>query len=309
MESFFDFYQLHKSTTDYVNLYFENPIGKECRFCRRAYPQVSFQNIPHVIPELFGRNSTSSNFECDHCNARFQKYESDVSTMVQHYLTLLEIKTKKGIPIFQSKKKMGERSTMLRSQSNRRNFQFQNNLDDFELDKNKGTLTVDFRTKVFSPFSVYKIFLKVGISLMSDEEILSNKHYLDFLYSEEPITNGMQHWLAYRYMLKTKYYKTPKVNLYKAKNTLINGNEFFEYSIVVCFSNIVFQFFLPASSKNIAEHSSKNHLKVELFPSFILDRLEDIRVIDMYNLDLSETEKVSITDKIVFYFDKEISIE
>ncbi len=119
--SFLHHYDLHKSTTDIVDKFRKNPTGKTCRFCNKKSPEVSFDTIPHIIPELFGRNDLTSNFECDSCNQLFQKFECDTSNMIQHYLGLLRIKTKHGIPSFQSIKNCNEFSTYLKIKDNKLN--------------------------------------------------------------------------------------------------------------------------------------------------------------------------------------------
>lgn len=304
MESFFDYYQLYKSTSDISERYIKYPYNKRCRFCGSIYPNVSFDTKPHIIPELFGRNNLTSNFECDNCNQKFQKFESDTSTMVQHYLALLNIKTKSRVPNFQSLKNPGENSTTLKTDGDSRILYCGTNLEDFELDDKGKSLKINFRTRKFKPFSVYKIFLKMGISLLTNDELKINEHYLEFLNSDEPIIDGRQIWTTYRYMLKTKYHNVPKVNLYKAKNTLQGKVEFPEFVILVNFANIVFQFFLPISKKNMEEHKPENKLRLELFPAFLLEEITHVKRIDLYHLDLSKTDKVSITDHIVLHYDR-----
>ena len=276
MESFLNYYELIKSTNDFKSVFTKEQSGKTCRFCNQSFPIVSFTNTPHIMPELFGRNNMTSNFECDECNKRFQKFETDTSTMIQHYVSLLNIKTKKGVPTFQSIKNEEHYSTTLKSINNQLNLNFRTNLTDFKSNEEDKTLTVNFRTKKFSPFSVYKTFLKIGISLLTDEELKENNHYIDFLDSEEPIMNGMQVWNSYRYMLKTKYYTTPIAYLYKAKKTLIENEVFPEYVLLICFSNMIFQFFLPISNKNIQEYNKQDKLRIELFPSFLYDDINKL---------------------------------
>ena len=110
-------------------------------------------------------------------------------------------------------------------------------------------------------------------------------------------------------MLKTKYHQVPKVNLYKAKATLIDRTEFPEYVAMVNFENITFQFFLPISEKSIAEHSPKHTLRVELFPAFVLDDIKQLSLIDIYLFDFDKTEKVSITDSIKFFYNDKYLIK
>lgn len=302
MNTFSNTYELYNSTEKFDDLYSNSVASKKCKFCRKTTPEVTFETIPHVIPELFGRNNITSNFECDSCNKMFQKYESDMSTMIQHYLSLLGIKTKNGIPTFQSKKSFETQSTVLKYIQNQRSIFFGKNIEDFHNDKENKIISICFRTKNFRPFFVYKVFLKMGISLLKDDDLKRNQHFLELLNAYEPVMNGVQVWKVFRYMLKTKYYATPKVELYKAKKTLIENNQYPEYTLLISFANITFQFFLPISSKNMEEYTSSKSLTLEIYPSFALEDLSMLREIEFYEIELFETKKVSITDKIKLYY-------
>jgi len=298
MESFFDFYDLHTTSDDLSANYSKSQNNRKCRFCDKTPLDVSFNNKPHIIPELFGRNNITSNFECDECNKLFQNYETDTATMIQHYLALLRIKTKRGVPNFQSKKEQGNYATTIADGQ----INFGSNIEDYQFNDEEKTLTINFRTKRFCPFFVYKVFLKMGICLLSEDEIKENEHYFDFLNSEEPITNGLQVWTTYRYMLKTKYHLVPNINLYRAKKTIIKNDAFPEYILLINFSNIVFQFFLPLSKKNVTEYKSDLALRLHMYPSFVLDDITRLKQIEVHNMDLSEKNKVSITDKVVLHY-------
>jgi hypothetical protein len=302
MDNFFDYYSICASSDSIEKTHTKSPNGKKCRFCQKSYPEVSFNNIPHIVPELFGRNKIVSNFECDGCNAEFQKCENDASTMVQHYLSLLKIKTKKGVPSFQSLKEPHQHATRLTTNDGISNINFGINHDDFLYDYTNKTLTIKFRTRRFRPFAVYKVFLRMAISLLTEDEFEANRHYLDFLKAVEPIENGTQIWTAYRYMLKTKLYNEPKITLFKAKETLIETKAYPEYSFLLQFANVSFYFFLPISQKNIKEYTPLNKLELQLFPSFIDEDIKQLKQIETHLLELNETRKVSITDTILFHY-------
>lgn len=135
VNEFVEHYSLYQNTAEYQERFVKGQESKTCRFCRKIYPIVTFRSVPHILPVLFGRNNCVSNFECDSCNARFQKYESDASTMMQHFLSLLSIKTKKGVPTFQSIKKDGKRPITVRAEGSRRLMNFDTNLYDFNYDE------------------------------------------------------------------------------------------------------------------------------------------------------------------------------
>ncbi len=304
MNSFSEHYELHRSIEDVAEKFLKSPENKTCRFCGKAYPELFFQTIPHIIPELFGRNNWTSNFECDECNKRFQRVETDMSTMIQHYLSILRIKTKKGVPTFQSFKRSDEYSTFIKLIGEKLHINFGANVDDFKYDEENNSISLFLRTRKFRPFSIYKTFLKIGISLLSHEELATNDHYLPFLNSVEPINDGRQFWTCFRQILKTSYFPTPKANLYKAKNTIVGETEFPEYILIVYFSNVVFQFFLPISKQNMNEHSSSNKLVIEIFPAFALENIQKLSSIELQYFDLNEINPIYIVDTITLFYDR-----
>lgn len=48
----------------------------ECRFCKKHSPDVTFNEIAHVLPHFIGNQHFKSEYECDACNQLFSKYES-----------------------------------------------------------------------------------------------------------------------------------------------------------------------------------------------------------------------------------------
>ncbi|AYB30982.1 hypothetical protein D4L85_10500 [Chryseolinea soli] len=72
--------------------------------------------------------------------------------------------------------------------------------------------------------------------------------------------------------------------------------------MMIHFANVVFQFFLPISFKNISEFEPGNNLQIELFPVFLLENIERVKTVNIRRFDLSQTKKVSVTDKIVFHY-------
>jgi len=314
--SFLDNYDFYRSSNDLAQKYRRDPSEKVCRFCGKAYPETTFITIPHIVPELFGRNTVTSNEECDVCNQLFQPHETDTATMVQHYLTMLNIKTKKGVPGFQSRKKPREYATTFRIVDGQRKIHFDKNLYDFEIDELKKTFTVFFRTKNFRPYSVYRTFLKMAIAVLSANDLRMNPHYIQFLNSSEPIINGMQNYFAWRYVQKTKIYTQPSISLFKAKELVINENQYPEFVAILYFANVVWQMFLPISKKNIEKYTLGQGLTFLHYPSFMLENMAylqhvgfkyqnnslDIEHIELHHLDLSTTEKISITDKMVLHY-------
>lgn len=61
------------SITDFINKFerinstekfernFIKNIEKTCKFCSKTTKETTFKNVPHIIPELFGKNNFTSN--------------------------------------------------------------------------------------------------------------------------------------------------------------------------------------------------------------------------------------------------------
>lgn len=99
------FYDLYELTTDIdaVKKYSKDIKDKTCRLCNKSFPETTFKTVPHIIPQLFGRNTYTSNIECDNCNNSFARNETDLATFISPFTTLLKMRTKKGVPIFKSR--------------------------------------------------------------------------------------------------------------------------------------------------------------------------------------------------------------
>lgn len=304
MESFYDFYSLAASSEDFADGYIASGEGKKCIFCGKSYPDTSFQSKPHLVPELFGRNKIISNHECDTCNSAFNFHETQTSTFVQPFLSMLAIKTKKGIPVFQSRKKIDQNTTTLRVEGNNRIFNLGTNRSDMVYDYKNKSIKITFRSRPFIPFSVYKILLKIGISLLPKEDIAANPHYLDFLSLDQPVHNNLQLWKLYRYVMKGKMFASPSAKLFRAKQLVRGNEEFPEFCLMMNFANVTLQLFLPITANNLTNHDANNSLHYEIHPSFVLDDYMNLKEIKMETLDLDEMEKVSVNEVMTMYYDK-----
>jgi len=82
--------------------------GKQrlCRFCRRAVPEVTFNNDAHAVPEFLGNKSLISMNECDSCNTLLaDRYEDHLAKWFGPLRTVSQIHGKSGVPTYQDKKR------------------------------------------------------------------------------------------------------------------------------------------------------------------------------------------------------------
>jgi hypothetical protein len=275
---------------------FSNKIDKKCRFCGRSNDEVSFNNKPHIIPELLGRNGYVSNDECDVCNCSFGEFEHHLGLFVQPYLTFCGIKTKKRVPGFRSRKDDKTNFTRIHKDSDVIRADFGKNLTDFNMDKEIGRLFINLRKQPYIPLSVYKALLKIGLSLMPEKEIENCSEIIKWLKGETKVITCFPELIRTRL---TKKFTKPFVSLYKARNIHLNGKEYPEYVLLIGTANLVFQIYLPLTKNNFRYHKKESKLVLEYFPASVWNG--DYTKIDNNKVKLDYSFKrydLSISDEV-----------
>lgn len=281
--TFFDKYELISSAENFRGK-FDITIDKVCKFCQKTSKENTFKNIPHVIPELLGKNNYTSNEECDNCNKLFGAYETDLANYISPYQTLIGQKTKTKIPTFQSRKELNEKSTTIRYINGNPNINFQNNLSDFNYDLSNKNLSIKLKKKKFIPINVYKSLVKIGLSLCPVNELKDFKTTIEWLSkcdNNQEIIYDIPLNL-YRTRFSNKHYKKPFATLYKRKLEITNNVYEPKLCLVVCSGLLVFQLFIPFCKETENIVTEKFRLINEIYPAFLL------------NIDFKDKEEIEI---------------
>jgi hypothetical protein len=307
------------SSTDNFEKKFVRGIDKTCKFCSKTSNETTFNNVPHVIPELFGKNNFTNNEECDNCNTLFGRFETDLANYVSPYLTLIGQRTKSKVPIFQSRKGENQRSTMIKNINGNPHFNFGNNLSDFEYDYQNNQLNVTLKKKKFVPINVYKGLVKVGLSLCPTEELDKYGKTIDWLSQKEDDLDNIIFdipLLLLRTRFSKKYYAKPAAILYKRKHS-ISGNIYRPNLCLVVYSGIlVFQIFIPFCDETENINPKEYKFEYDLFPAFVFDvdfpkdqeKMElDISDMSIVKYDMNWHAQVEEDELIGFKYDSIIS--
>lgn len=277
--------------------------SKKCRYCSKTDKEVSFKQMTHLLPELLGENSIFTQDECDDCNILFSNFESNFSTFVRPYITLLGVKGKKKIPTFQSRtvnKKEETRTILKHSEGNRKELHIQE-LDDYTINTEDKTFEIVFRKPPFVPLKVYKSLLKIGLSLLPTKYDIYNEQSFAWL------TNRQEHLefipQAFITTLKRKRFSKPSADLYRAKNLVKGKWEFPEHILILCFANQVLQIFLPFSEELKQVHDKyKRNLSLNLFPAFAFDEVESLKSVEIKTFNLAIATSVTEDHRISFSY-------
>ena len=268
-----------------------------CWFCQKKYPDVTFKNDPHIIPELLGRNFGVSDIECDNCNQLFSRYETDLSYFLGFIRTFYFVKGKKGIPTHNHPKdslvaRYGKLSSKVDgltiSDPSRKGI---------EINTYTGETRLSYTKHSYIPINVYKSLLKIALTILSWEEF---KFYGEIVHF---ISNNENHEYYTQFANVFAYTTTIRVNkpycyIFKRKD---RAKDVPSHLFALYFENMVYELFIPryALDKELYENNKLNILFCP--PMYCEVNLEGScsgELIDLAQTSKLEDEKDSITYKL-----------
>lgn len=291
---FFDLYDLIFNSTNYDN----TGEIKVCRICGEA--TEANNKWSHLVPELLGKNGTRTYRECDQCNAKTSLWESSLSGLVAHDLSILGQSTKNRIPKYRNKtaRDLGDWVSIQKG-----NFQVKSSLDsgDIQLDKDNSTLKVSFDSQKLNPFLIYKSLLKLTILAMPDEDFLQNEHYSELLTDAEPSAMYGQTFQLFRFTMNRKMFGKPGVYLYRQKAYSFDFAKP-DYILIIYVGRRIFQFIPPISNRAMLSYKPNHALKMELYPFFVLDGRRSFYTNEVEKLQLDLNEMTSFREHYSFIY-------
>lgn len=193
---------------------------KTCRFCDKPEGEVTFEEETHVIPQLLNRAKPISNFECDVCNSRFSKFETDFASYFQLHRAifghkkkksgLAKLKAKSGIQIQGLKKTENDLKTInlsdeeieeaLDSKMNFVKLLADGDEPEVEIKEDGNILKLTIERPTYTPLNVLRTFLKIGLSIIPQDEF-SNYSQIKRLLFENPKSLDEGIYSIYQYSL------------------------------------------------------------------------------------------------------------
>lgn len=217
---------------------------KVCRYCGLSEPDVNFTKKPHVIPELLGKNSYTSNFECDSCNLKFSVYENDLAAFISPFLTLTNIKAKKRVPTFASRKEDKQRATKIFVKDGQREIRLETETD-LTIDKENNTGILKIRRQSVNSIYIYKALSRIGIILMDSNDIPLYKEFINWLLDRNDTSYNQIPLLVIRNMITGKYFEKPHAAMYRLKDDNIENCVRPQYMLIIRAANLILQIPYP----------------------------------------------------------------
>lgn len=155
-----------------------------CRFCGKRPPEETFRKVAHAIPESLGNKSIESAYECDTCNDKFGRgIENDLGNWSKPMRTFARIRGKSGVPTL----KKGGDAPGWRIEYGEKGFNISSYEDDplYEIDEANKKITFNLKRDAYTPVAVLKAFMKIGLTLLPDVEIVNFPHLMAWVQDKD----------------------------------------------------------------------------------------------------------------------------
>ncbi len=242
---------------------------RTCRFCRKHYPETSFIGSTHIIPETLAKNNILSDFECDACNNKFSKYESNLAKYIEHIRTLLGTKGKRGVPNFVPPRGNLEIRHVIDPLPAISIKKTKDADDTFTFNNNQ--LQLNGLTNEYVPLYVYKALLHVALSVLPNEECRDYQMAFDFLTSDVKVS-----FTSFPLMMR----------IYQMDNCVFEGAEVWVFKrstqdpnlpLHICsirFLNCSYSFAIPFNVAEYNDHNTELYSAPEI-PLFFIGEYPD----------------------------------
>lgn len=238
--------------------YLGDTINPTCRFCGKTKSDTSFNKLAHTVPQFIGNRFLLSAFECDICNKLFgDLYENSFANYIGAFRPFSFVKPSKN----NNKPKFKETVFHQNEEKIKLAIQVQGTKqvqiyhehpfdDSVVFDRKNKTLTVNAVRKPYVPLYVYKMLLKIGLSIIEESEIHEFKQPLALLLDNSQNEKLKEYPLCHVYMHSLygrMIFSTPIIYLYKKKQNDINSPS---KTVILCTGNHIYQIFIPLCKKD-----------------------------------------------------------
>lgn len=235
-------------------------IGDKCRFCGKSYPEVTFRNIAHAIPELLDNDKLFSFYECDICNHKFgETIEDHFSKYLFPYRVGSLILGKKGKISYKVDEKnrldVSDGHFNVRESTTGSIFE---NVDDH-------TCILKIKRQTYIPIMVYKALVKIALTAIPDEELYNLHNTIEWLSKKEKsIEDFFGQFVMMRFFAGQKPFPYMKIIIFKRIRDDIEKPM---YQIALNFNNYNFQYIIPCILKD--GNLNGKVINIRSFPTFL----------------------------------------
>ena len=280
-----------------------------CRFCKKKQPEVTFRMDAHIAPELIGNKNLLSDSECDSCNAKFSKYEDSLANYLGIIRSVNRTKTKEGVPKFKTPdNKFIITEGYLDAQDTEKKIVFESHdreNNHFEYDEAAKQIKMRITKHSYNPYKVFKSILKIGLSLVKDEEVANYQRAFEILQTDEHDDENPKAYTIVEHLCPGPAFPSPLYLLFEKKAT---DEAIPTHIFVMYFENFIYQIALPYNNKDRWMYDGIIEIGHHILPPLMDEPwVRKFGKPKQYIVDMSKNEKIkNASQEIIFELDKPI---
>jgi len=248
--------------------YLGDPSVRVCRFCGKSKPEMKFKKLAHVVPQSLGNRNLLSYYECDVCNETFGGgIENDLGNWTKPFRTMLRIDNgNSGIPTL---KGTGASPWRIEGKDGSLAIHAHRNDMPHSEDEDKQSITFDLPRDVYTPVAVMKAFVRIGLTLMPDEELIHFDDLMDWIKNPDHRVRTIGSNTIYQTMHPGPQ---PNDQLLASLLRRVDDDASVPYMfLILCMTNQAFQ--VPLTSRERDAHLQGRQITLPILPTFtVVDR-------------------------------------
>ncbi|WP_367866906.1 HNH endonuclease [Pedobacter sp. WC2423] len=267
---------------------------RTCRFCTKSFPEVTFKKKAHIIPELLGKSSFVSDFECDVCNLLFSTYETDLASFIGAPRSLSSKKGKNGNPTYKSA--YGNLEIRHREDpetGSKKDLTSSNFEEDIEINLDDKKMTINADRPPYTPLRVFKSLAKIALTLFNEEEFAE---YADLNLMLQQ-TDEQQNKLSGNPLCRAMIYVNPGPEFPSPLALMVrkkkSSETFPTHSMLLYFHNYIYQIFLPFCKQDLWMYDGKTNITLHSAPPMVDKAFTNkYGLPELHNVELSSAERI-----------------
>ena len=272
----------------------KHPRERLCRFCGLRKPETSFNNKPHIIPEMLGNKYLISDYECDDCNYKFSVFENDLANFLGASRAIYGVQGKK-MPTFKS---VGNEIVVRKEEfyDVKNGTKITLNGDEgafFNYNESTATLEVKYIKNAYTPVKVYKALLKMALSVIPEKHMLYYSELVQLLL-HDPANELARFARVFVSRLPSQLsdyeYLVPRCHI---NQRISSEASVCMHSVSLYFLDYVIEFPLPLNAQDMASNLyAKKDFAIQLCPPLFVDKPSEslLSVHTMIEQSLAGTE-------------------
>lgn len=260
---------------------------------------MTFGKEAHAVPELAANRTLVSLYECDVCNDRFSAFEDDLGKMTLLARVAGQVLAKNGVPSAKTRQKKS------RIDLKEGGFRIEEHEVDpvADIDEDNNTLTISITPQKYIPLGVFKVLVKVALTLMDEADVARVPEAREWLLSNDVTTDRIDE--GFRFTCWRSWTPGPapisstRAVLLRRKSDAAPGPTFI---FLLAFGNMSFQIVVPAPQDD--KHLMGQTLSLRPIPVFTFLDAERVKgPTTFWTQSLSSPDLQEGTGTVVFKFD------